>query len=87
MLGGSHCSGLGQPVPLLGNDNSQVSMFSSPCIYGPGTGFPVAVQEFRGGVSLLLKESMSPRRFMDSYTFPPYVGDCTASMKDKGGAE
>ena len=87
VLGGSHCCGLGQPVPLLVNDNSQVSMFSSTCIYGPGSGFPVAVQEIRGGVSLLLKESMFPRRFMDSYTFPPYVGDCTASMKDKGGAE
>ncbi len=84
VLGGSHCCGLGKQVPLLVNENSQVSVFSSTCMYGPSSGFPLAVREVRDDQVICLEDREFPRRFLDSYVFPPYLGDCRIQTSSEG---
>ncbi len=84
VLGGSHCCGLGKQVPLLVNENSQVSVFSSTCMYGPSSGFPLAVREVRDDRVICLEDREFPRRFLDSYVFPPYLGDCRIQTSSEG---
>ncbi|THF83332.1 glycosyl hydrolase family 28-related protein [Cohnella fermenti] len=74
VLGGTFCIGLDKPYPLVLNDNSNVSVFASTCLYSPLQRFPLAVREIRQGDVRELRGEDLPIRFMHSYTIPLYVG-------------
>lgn len=74
VLGGVHAIGLGLPVPLILNEDSDVSVFSSICNLVIDHGFPVAIKEIKEGEIITMGEEKLPIRFMNSHTLPPYVG-------------
>lgn len=74
ILGGTFCIGLDHEYPIILNDESEVSVFASTCLYHVKQRFPLAVREIRGGETREFRAADMPIRFMDSYTIPLYIG-------------
>ncbi len=75
VLGGVFVIGQNKGIPLIINDNSNVSVYAATFSWGERQRFPIAVRENRGSEVRELKEEDMPVRFLDSsYTIPLYVG-------------
>ncbi len=74
IYGGTFCIGLNFPDPVIINDESDCSVFSTTMLYGPQQDFPVAVKEIRNGSTKFIYRNEMPIRFMHSYLVPMYVG-------------
>ncbi len=74
VLGGVFVIGLNKEIPLIVNDNSDMSVFASTIIYSTRQYFPIAVREIQNGTVRELKGENMPIRFGDTYTIPLYIG-------------
>lgn len=76
VLGGSFCIGLNKQIPLIINNESNVSVFGATCLYGDSQRFPIAIREIKNGEVREMYAEQLPIRFMTSYTIPMYIGRC-----------
>jgi hypothetical protein len=74
VLGGVFNIGHEAEVPLVLNDNSDVSVVAATNGYTPKHSFPLAVREIQNGQTKVLRSSDLPERFAPQYTIPLYVG-------------
>lgn len=74
VLGGTVSIGENKPVPIIYNEESDVSFLSITNGYGAYETFPVAVEEIRHGEKRTVTYEVFPKRIMRFYSVPLYVG-------------